>query len=133
MASSAQNPLSTKKQPHLLELFPLLPLCSRPAMPNGMEAQATAETGAKPLSKTEQLVADLIAAGGRLTLPDETGQGGINWRQRAYAAQRHGKVPDGKRLSVAWTKAGFEIELLDGETGNELGADAVPVPARLAK
>jgi hypothetical protein len=57
----------------------------------------------------------------------------VNWRQRAYAAQRHGKVPDGKRLSVAWTNAGFEIELLDGETGNELGADAVPVPARLSK
>lgn len=87
----------------------------------------------KPLAKTEQLVADVLAAGGRLTLPDETAHGGVNWRQRAYAAQRHGKVPEGKRLSVAWTNAGFEIELLDGETGNELGADAVPVPARLSK
>ena len=87
----------------------------------------------KPLAKTEQLVADVLAAGGRLTLPDDTASGGVNWRQRAYAAQRHGKVPNGKRLSVAWTKAGFEIELLDGETGNELGADAVPVPARLSK
>jgi hypothetical protein len=57
----------------------------------------------------------------------------VKWRQRAYAAQRHGKVPAGKRLSVSWTKAGFEIELLDGETGNELGAEAVPVPARLSK
>ena len=88
---------------------------------------------AQPLSKTEQLVADVIAAGGRLTLPDETADGGVNWRQRAYAAQRHGKAPAGKRLSVSWTDAGFEIELLDGETGNELGADAVPVPARLSK
>jgi hypothetical protein len=87
----------------------------------------------KPLSKTEQLVADVLAAGGRLTLPDETANGRVNWRQRAYAAQRHGKVPAGKRLSVSRTKAGFEIELLDGETGNELGADAVPVSARLSK
>ena len=87
----------------------------------------------KPLSKTEQLVADVLAAGGRLTLPDETARGGVNWRQRAYAAQRHGKVPAGKRLSVSWTNAGFEIELLDGETGNEFGAEAVPVPARLSK
>ena len=75
----------------------------------------------------------MLAAGGRLTLPDETARGGVNWRQRAYAAQRHGKVPAGKRLSVSWTNAGFEIELLDGETGNELGAEAVPVPARLSK
>lgn len=87
----------------------------------------------KPLSKTEQLVADVLAAGGCLLLPDETAHGGVNWRQRAYAAQRHGKVPAGKRLSVSWTNAGFEIELLEGETGNELGAEAVPVPARLSK
>jgi hypothetical protein len=97
------------------------------------EARADPEPGPPPLSKTEQLVADVIAAGGRLTLPDETADGEVNWRQRAYAAQRHGKVPSGKRLFVAWTKAGFEIELLDGETGNELGAEAVPVPARLSK
>lgn len=97
------------------------------------ERSAEPAPGPKPLSKTEQLVADVLAAGGRLTLPDETALGGVNWRQRAYAAQRHGKVPDGKRLSVAWTKAGFEMELLDGETGNELGADAVPVPARLSR
>jgi hypothetical protein len=96
-------------------------------------AKAGPEAEAQPLSKTEQLVADVLAAGGRLTLPDETAHGGVNWRQRAYAAQRHGKVPAGKRLSVAWTNAGFELELLDGETGNELGAEAVPVPARLSK
>jgi len=79
------------------------------------------------------LVADVIAAGGRLTLPDETARGGVNWRQRAYAAQRHGKVPQGKHLSVSWTNEGFEIVLVEGETGNELGAVAVPVPARLTK
>lgn len=94
---------------------------------------AAAPARPRPLSKTEQLVADVLAAGDRLTLPDETAHGGVNWRQRAYAAQRDGKVPAGKRLSVSWTNAGFEIELLDGETGNELGAEAVPVPARLSK
>jgi hypothetical protein len=67
----------------------------------------------------------VIAAGGRLTLPDETECGGVNWRQRAYAAQRHGKGPAGKRLSVALTKVGFEIELLNGETGNELRHTAI--------
>jgi len=85
------------------------------------------------VSKTEQLVADVLAAGGRLTLPDETGSDGVNWRQRAYAAQRSGKVPSGKHLSVMRTKEGFEISLVDGDTGNELGADPVPVPSRLSR
>jgi hypothetical protein len=112
-----------------------VPDLSQPARASRSEARAGAEpdAGARPLSKTEQLVADVLAAGGRLTLPDETADGGVNWRQRAYAAQRHGKVPDGKRLSVSWTNAGFEIELLEGETGNERGSEAVPVPGRLSK
>jgi hypothetical protein len=56
----------------------------------------------------------VIAADGRLVLPDETAKGGVNWRQRAYAAQRHGKVPDGKRLVVSRGREGFVIELMDG-------------------
>src|SRR3954447_26829456 len=91
------------------------------------------DASARPLLKTEDLVADVIAAGGQLTLPDEAARGGVNWRQRAYAAQRHGKVPEGKHLSVSRTKDRFEILLVEGETGNELGADAVPVPVRLSK
>jgi hypothetical protein len=85
------------------------------------------------LSKTEQLVADVIAGGGRLSLPDETARGGVNWRQRAYAAQRSGKVPQGRHLSVSRTNDAFEILLLEGGTGNELGAEAVSVPGRLRK
>ncbi len=87
----------------------------------------------RPSSKTEQLVADVIAADGRLALPDETATGGVNWRQRAYAAQRHRKVPDGKRLVVSCGREGFVIELTDGQTGNELGAEEIRVPARLTK
>ena len=105
---------------------------ARPPAARG-EPPATANPEVERLSKTEQLVADVLAAGGQLTLPDDTAHGGTNWRQRAYAAQRHGKVPPGKHLSVSWTNGGFKIELHDGETGNELGADAVPVPARLSK
>lgn len=123
----------------------LLGLASAPARPagrNGSGREMSASTqGASDgrsstspkLSKTEQLVADVIAAGGTLTLPDDTARGGVNWRQRAYAAQRHGKVPDGKHLSVSWTSAGFVIELLDGATGNELGAEPVVVPARVGR
>jgi hypothetical protein len=81
--------------------------------------------------KTDQLVSEVIAAGGTLRVADDTARGGVNWRQRAYAAQRHGRVPAGKRLSVSRTDGGFEISLLAGETGNELGADAVPVPTQV--
>jgi hypothetical protein len=70
----------------------------------------------RPLSKTEQLVADVIAAGGTLSLPDETYRGGVNWRQRTYAAQRHGKVPGGKHLTVSWNGQGFVIDLVEGST-----------------
>jgi hypothetical protein len=87
----------------------------------------------RPLSKTEQLVADVIAAGGTLSLPDDTYRGGVNWRQRAYAAQRHGKVPGGKHLTVSWNDQGFVINLVEGSTGTELGADPVPVPARVGR
>jgi hypothetical protein len=87
----------------------------------------------RPPAKTEQLVADVIAGDGRLMLPDETAKSGVNWRQRAYAAQRHGKVPDGKRLVVSRGREGFVIELMDGQTGNELGAEEIHVPARLTK
>lgn len=98
---------------------------------------SAAETAAEPKQsarlKTEELVAEVLAAGGRLSLPDKTSQGGVNWRQRAYAAQRHGKVPAGHHLSVRRTGDEFEIELLEGDTGNELGADSLTVPTRLTK
>jgi hypothetical protein len=75
----------------------------------------------------------VLAAGGVLALPDDAADGGVDWRQRAYAAQRHGKVPDGKRLSVSRCRDGFVISLEDGTTGNECGADEVPVPARVGR
>jgi hypothetical protein len=81
--------------------------------------------------KTEDLVAAVVEAGGTLTLPDQTNEGGVDWRQRAYAAQRHARVPVGKHLRVSRSAGMFEIQLVDGGTGNELGAHAVPVPARV--
>jgi hypothetical protein len=83
------------------------------------------------LLKTEQLVADVLSAGGRLLLKDETTRGGVNWRQRAYAANRRGKVPEGKHLSVVWSVAGFEITLRDGPSSSDLEADVVLVPSRV--
>jgi hypothetical protein len=102
--------LTAKGQETLADLRKSLVEAAPPKSPSGPVEQL----------KTEQLVADLIAAGGKLVLPDQTAEGGVNWRQRAYAAQRHGRVPAGKHLSVARTEAGFEIELREGATGNEL-------------
>lgn len=81
----------------------------------GSVATATSSKPVKEprLSKTEQLVADVVAAGGTLRVPDET-QGAVNFRRRAYAAQRHGKVPDGKHLAVSRVGNEFEIALRDG-------------------
>lgn len=89
------------------------------------------------LSKTEQLVADVIAAGGTLRVPDET-QGGVDFRRRAYAAQQHGKVPDGKHLAVSRAGAEFEISLRDGarpepEQVPEQTEPEVPVPQLVRK
>ncbi|HVW46838.1 MAG TPA: hypothetical protein VHA76_07290, partial [Solirubrobacterales bacterium] len=119
--SAASRPTSPRSRPARL-----------PATDRGPHPSSTRVLD-RPSSKTEQLVADVIAASGRLALPDETAKGGVNWRQRAYAAQRHGKVPDGKRLVVSRGREGFVIELKDGLTGNELGAEEIHVPARLTK
>ena len=86
---------------------------------------------AAPMLKTEELVADVIAAGGTLVRASQAGTKSVNWRQRAYAAQRHGKVPAGKRLAVSATPAGYEIKLEDGVTSNPLDAAPVPVPKQV--
>jgi hypothetical protein len=43
------------------------------------------------------------------------------------------KCRRGKHLTVDWTQDGFVVELKDGATGNELGAEPVVVPARLSR
>lgn len=56
----------------------------------------------KAPSVTEQLVADVVAAGGVLRVKESIRPGDIDYRQRAYAAQRFGKVPVGKQLTTAY-------------------------------
>lgn len=86
------------------------------------------------LPVAEQLVADVIAAGGTLRVPDETAAGGVSYRQRAYAAQRFGKVPPGKHLTVSRRDGEFEIRLRDGAPASEPdGTSEVPVPARVSR
>jgi hypothetical protein len=52
----------------------------------------------KPLPVTEQLIADVIASGGELHIDREKDK--ANYETRVGAAIRHGKVPEGKLLTV---------------------------------
>jgi hypothetical protein len=88
----------------------------------------------RTLSKTDQLIADLVAAGGVLRVPYWRREGEPDYRQRALAAQRFGKVPTGKRLVLEHLRGGeLEIRLDDALPGSDIDARPVPVPARLTK
>jgi hypothetical protein len=66
-----------------------------PAEPR-LQKKANASKPVRPsraLSKTEQLIADLVVAGGVLRVPYWRQEGEPDYRQRAIAAQRFGKVP----------------------------------------
>lgn len=87
------------------------------------------------VSVTQQLVDDLIAAGGSLTVARADGYPGrVDFRRRAEMAERHGKVPPGKRIVVS--SLGYhelKIELVDAPVGTYREVAPVPVPERVAK
>ena len=62
------------------------------------EERSSLERPRRPraLSPTEQLIADLVAAGGVLAVPSGHGPGEADYGQRLRSAQRFGKVPGGK-------------------------------------
>lgn len=64
---------------------------------------------------TQQLVDDVIAAGGSLRVPRRwVGDPAyVDYWNRAALAERYGKVPDGKRLEVVAVGEELEIRLLD--------------------
>ena len=93
------------------------------------------------VSVTQQLVDDVVAAGGSLRVPRKRwGGSGVDYAHRARLAESYGKVPAGSHLRVS-TVSGDEllIELLSDGTGEVEGGEqnpvlvAVPVPARLSK
>lgn len=90
------------------------------------------------VSVTQQLVDDLVAAGGVLRLPRKSwGQvGGVDYEQRARLAERYGKVPAGKRMTVTTvSRDELEIELLDapGYLASRAELTPVKVPERVAR
>lgn len=88
------------------------------------------------VSLTQQLVDDVIAAGGSLRVPRKRwpdGEG-VNYENRARLAERYRKVPPGKRLVVSAAGDELEIRLVeapDREAPVEL--TAVAIPERIAR
>ena len=82
---------------------------------------------------TEQLIAEVAAAGGTRTYPRPGwGRGDIDYARRADLAIRHNKVPPGKRLLVRRTDDGIEITLADPPPGAPVGPPPpVPVPRQV--
>jgi hypothetical protein len=96
-------------------------------------ASSKSEPPAKPPGKAEQLIAELVVAGGVLRVPYWREEGQPDYRARAHAAQRFNKVPPGKELVLEHVRGGqLEIRL---EEARSAAAEAieVDVPARLTR
>ncbi len=86
---------------------------------------------------TQQLVDDVIAAGGVLRVPRRGwyDSDGTDYMNRARMAERLGKVPDGKRLTVTTIDSELEIRLEDapGHTGHRATLAPVVIPDRIGR
>jgi hypothetical protein len=95
------------------------------------------------VSVTQQLVNDVIAAGGSLRLPRKhwSDRDGVDYERRARLAESYGKVPAGSRLVVRTASPDeLLIELVtdgfaarEGDTEEPSELTPVRVPARLSK
>jgi hypothetical protein len=90
------------------------------------------------VSVTQQLVDDVTAAGGSLRVPRKNwyDREGVDYEKRALLAERHGKVPPGKRLTVRKVSQDeLEIELVDTPGYSVSRAELVPVrvPERVGR
>lgn len=81
------------------------------------------------VSVTERLVDDVIAAGGSLLLPRKNwlDRDGVDYENRARLAERYGKVPPNKRLTVSIvSREELRLELVDAP-GRGARAELVPI------
>ena len=87
-------------------------------------------------SVTEALVNQVIGAGGSLRLPRELYRrpGTPDYQRRAELAERHGRLPAGKRLIVkVLSRDELQIDLVDAPEGTFRTPQPVPVPARVTR
>ncbi len=82
------------------------------------------------VSVTQQLVEDVIAAGGSMRVPRRNwyAADGIDYERRALLAERHRKVPPGKRFQITRLDGELEITLVDSPFGPIAPKELTPVP-----
>jgi hypothetical protein len=87
------------------------------------------------VSVTQQLIDDLIAAGGSLRVQQRYwgSTDGVDWEQRVRLAQQHRKVPRGKRLTTRRVDGELEISLEAAVPGTDVPLLPVPVPQRVTR
>lgn len=87
-------------------------------------------------SVTEQLVNDVIAAGGSLRVPRKNwyDRNSVDYAHRARLAEQYGKVPTGKLLVVeAVSSEELQIALVDASENMVADAPPVPIPIKVAR
>ncbi|MFZ1155542.1 MAG: hypothetical protein WAN93_11615 [Solirubrobacteraceae bacterium] len=87
-------------------------------------------------SVTEQLVNDVIAAGGSLRVPRKnwSDRNSVDYANRARLAEQYGKVPPGKHLTVKMVSAeDVQIDLVDAPEGTVEDAPPIPIPVKVAR
>src|ERR1035437_10205600 len=115
------------------------PLPLPPSLPRKQTAPRAApsaprESRPRPLPVTEQLIADLIASGGELRIDrdKDKDKDKANYEARVGAAIRHGKVPEGKLLTMehnTWKE--WTIRLQDPPAWMTTELEPIPVPGQL--
>ncbi|MFK0045896.1 hypothetical protein ACIQU4_17540 [Streptomyces sp. NPDC090741] len=85
----------------------------------------------KARTVTEQLLEELVDAGGRIVKREASGRETEKWPIRVAAARRSGKIPATKELHADWCHDGYEIRLVDTPAWRLAVLPPVPVPARL--
>jgi hypothetical protein len=88
------------------------------------------------VSVTQQLVDDVIAAGGSMRVPHKSWSDpdSIDYANRARLAERYRKVPRGKRLVVSPVEGELEIRLVDApDMAEPVELAAVEVPEKVAR
>jgi hypothetical protein len=87
------------------------------------------------VSVTQQLVDEVIAAGGTLRVPSRWGRsGGVDYAARARLAEGHRKVPPGHRLEVRrLSNEELEIALVDAPGVGEAELVEIVVPEKVAR
>lgn len=82
------------------------------------------------VSVSQKLVDDVSAAGGSLRVPRRNwyAADGIDYERRALLAERHRKVPAGKRFQITRVDDELEITLVDAPFGSTAPKELTPVP-----